>query len=65
MGLTDASLAVAVVLPEGHQSDGDGLQERPDGGRELQGEASWSQGAGWAGEWGAQTRRVEVVTSDV
>ena len=51
-GLTDASLVAFVVLPEGHQSDGDGLQERPDGGRELQGEASESGSRGGQGSGG-------------
>ena len=51
-GLTDASLIAFVVLPEGHQSDGDGLQERPDGGRELWGEASKSGSRGGQGSGG-------------
>lgn len=33
--LTEACLVAFVVFPEGHQSDGEGLQERPDGRREL------------------------------
>lgn len=33
--LTEACLVAFVVFPEGHQSNGEGLQERPDGRREL------------------------------
>lgn len=55
----DASLVAFVVLPEGHQSDGDGLQERPDGGRELQGEASESGSRGGQGSGGHRQGRVE------
>lgn len=51
-GLTDASLVSFVVLPEGHQSDGDGLQERPDGRCELWGEASKSGSRGGQGSGG-------------
>ena len=42
LGLTEAGFVAFVVLPKGHQPDGDGLQERPDGGRELWREASVS-----------------------
>lgn len=34
-GLTEAGFIAFVVLPKGHQPDGEGLQEWPDGGREL------------------------------
>lgn len=63
-GLTDARLVAFVVLPEGHQSDGDGLQEWPDGRRELWGEASESGSRGGQGSRG-ETRQVEAVTQQV
>ena len=63
-GLTDAGLVAFVVLPEGHQSDGDGLQERPDGRCELWGEASKSGSRGGQGSRG-ETRRVEAVTQHI
>lgn len=34
-GLTEAGFVAFVVLPEGYQPDGEGLQEWPDGGCEL------------------------------
>lgn len=34
-GLTEAGFVAFVVFPKGHQPDGEGLQEWPDGGREL------------------------------
>lgn len=60
-GLTQARLVAFVVLPEGHQPDGDGLQEWPDGGRELWRHASKS-GTRSGQEWGgAETWGVDVV----
>lgn len=53
------------MLPEGHQSNGDGLQERPDGGCELWGEASKSGSRGGQGSGGAEKRRVEAVTQQM
>lgn len=44
-GLTEARLIAFVVLPEGHQPNGDGLQEWPDGGCELWRDATASPSA--------------------
>lgn len=44
-GLTKACFIALVVLPEGHEPDGDGLQEWPDGGRELWRDAAGSPAA--------------------
>lgn len=53
-GLTESSFVAFVVLPEGHEPNGDGLQEWPDGRCELRRDASVSSTGqnrdwGWAG----------------
>lgn len=60
-GLTEACFIAFVMLPEGHQPDGDGLQERPDGGRELWRERPLNQ---WPGVGRNEGKRRDWVGGD-
>lgn len=56
--LTKACFIALIVLPEGHQPDGDGLQKWPDGRRELWRDAAGSPAAQEGLEAGVRGRDV-------